>query len=178
MTLTTPRSASRSAPAVARAVAFVAALSIGGSVAGAQELRGEPQPVRWTVSAPAGVVARGDIAAVTLTAVIERGWHVYSLTQPSGGPFALRVTLAGDSALALAEPVRGPAPEVVATSAFGVPVELYSGRSVFAVPIRVITSTPGGATPARLVVRYQACTDRICLPPRTVELTTTLRHPR
>lgn len=178
MSLTTTRSACRTAPAVARAAALFAVLSIGGSAADAQELRGEPQPVHWTVSAPARAVTRGDIAAVTLTAVIERGWHVYSLTQPSGGPFALRVTLAGDSALVLAEPVRGPAPEVVATSAFGVPVELYSGRSVFAVPIRVVTPTPGGATAARLAVRYQACTDRICLPPRTVELTTMLRHPR
>ncbi|MHB1327855.1 MAG: protein-disulfide reductase DsbD domain-containing protein [Gemmatimonadales bacterium] len=123
-----------------------------------------PDPVRWSVAV---VPTRGgDAAVVTLavTASIEPGWKVYSLTQTAGGPFPLRIAPGAES-VSLAGTVTGPAPSVQETSAFGIPVEVYGGQPRFVVPVRV---GPGGSsTEAALKVRYQACTETTCLPPRT-----------
>ncbi len=42
-----------------------------------------------------------QLAHISVTALIDPGWHIYSLTQPKGGPQATRITVQGD---ALAEP--------------------------------------------------------------------------
>lgn len=123
--------------------------------------------------------ARGDTQFVQLAAQIEPGWHVYSLTQQPDGPFPLRVTdgkpSTGSPGWAVAGAVKGPVPERQPTSAFGIPVEWYSGSPQFSVPlVRQGESAHGVSTLAVLRVRYQACSDTLCLPPKTVELSTRL----
>src|SRR5687767_988638 len=36
-------------------------------------------------------------AYVVVTAQIEEGWHIYSITQPAGGPLKTRLSLSSDS---------------------------------------------------------------------------------
>ena len=114
--------------------------------------------VKWTVSRV--LPARGDTQFVQIGAQIDAGWHVYSLTQQPDGPFPLRVTGApaadGRARWAVAGPISGPEPERLPTSPFGIPV---AGAGT------------GGRTVV-LRVRYQACSDTLCLPPKTIELST------
>lgn len=134
--------------------------------------------VRWVVG-KVTQTARGDTQFVQLAAQIEPGWHVYSLTQQPDGPFPLRVSdgkpSTGSQGWAVAAAVKGPVPERQPTSAFGIPVEWYSGSPQFSVPlVRQGVSAHGVSTSAVLRVRYQACSDTLCLPPKTVELSTRL----
>jgi hypothetical protein len=43
-----------------------------------------PDPVRWTLSSEHSVVTPGAKVMARLTAQIEPGWHMYSLTTPKG----------------------------------------------------------------------------------------------
>lgn len=112
---------------------------------------------------------RGDTQFVELGARIDPGWHVYSLTQDPDGPFPLRVTVPAPTGAAsgwtIAGAVKGPAPERQPTSPFGIPVEWYSGAPQFSVPV-VATPGKGANTTAVVRVRYQVCSDTLCLPPR------------
>lgn len=130
-----------------------------------------PPPVRWSVRGPAAGIRAGGHGDVTVVAEIPAGWHVYSLTQPEGGPSALTIRLADDQRATIAGAPRGPKPRVDKQSAFDVPVELYdSGRAEFTVPIRLTAAASGHIQTLRLQVTWQSCSDSICLPPRSVEL--------
>lgn len=139
----------------------------------AQQPPTESNPVTWSLTAPPRSPHVGDTLSLTLTASIEPGWHVYSLTQIEEGPFALRIRVTGDATVASAGNATGPAPERQPTSTFGVPVEWYSGQPRFRVPLRVLTPNSGKpitSVIARLGVRYQACSATLCLPPKTIDV--------
>src|SRR5687768_18457521 len=55
------------------------------------------KPVRWTLTGGSGAraVPSGRTVDVTIEADIEKGWHIYSLTQKPGGPIPLRIQLMG-----------------------------------------------------------------------------------
>lgn len=126
-----------------------------------------PDPVRWSVAVVPTRGGDAEVVTLAVTASIDSGWKVYSLTQTSGGPFPLRIAPGAES-VSLAGAVTGPAPIVQETSAFGIPVEVYDGRPRFLVPVRV--GSPAPPAGAALKVRYQACTETTCLPPRTATL--------
>lgn len=182
-------------------LAFAALLSVGQSVDNpnnhSSHFAQPPERVKWSVSRVLGDPA-SDTQFVQITAEIEPGWHVYSLTQSDEGPFPLRVSAStsAETKNVFSQPskseaskrkatnenrkwrvitgVRGPKPEVQPESPFGIPVEWYSGTAKFTVPLsrrdqNVGESTPGTASLV-LRIRYQACSDRLCLPPRSVDL--------
>lgn len=105
-----------------------------------------PDPVSWT--------AVSDGTAIRLTAKIEAPWHLYSMTTPRP-PIATTAKIDGVEDLEIwqSPPVRKMDPN------FGVETETFEGEAVFYLK---------GAIPAGAVVhvRYQACTDRLCLPPK------------
>jgi hypothetical protein len=73
--------------------------------------RVDPRPVTWSLAAPAmrAVPASGVLGFAALQARIAPGWHLYSMTQPPGGPGATRIAVAAGSAFRLAGSVRRPA---------------------------------------------------------------------
>jgi thiol:disulfide interchange protein DsbD len=114
----------------------------------------------------AGLRVAPDVAAVEMT--IASGWHVnaHDPTDRFLIPTTLEVTpppgvKAGE--------VRYPA-AVEKTLAFaeGKKLRLYEGRVRIEAPLEGTGSGPG---PVRAKLRYQACDDTTCLPPKTVELT-------
>lgn len=136
-------------------------------------------PVHWSAFARAAATpgAAPGTAVVRVTAGIDRGWHIYSLTQAPGGPAPTRISLPAGAGYVGAAPIRTTRPRVAFDSAFGMTVELHERRAVFDVPVRrVRAATPGAGAeagngaPIRLAVRYQACNDRLCLPPQTAHL--------
>lgn len=130
----------------------------------------QPAPVQWSARAPAGDIRPGTTSRVTVIADIAPDWHVYSLTQPDGGPTAMTIHLRDTTSAKIVGAVRGPSPRVERQSAFDVPVELYDGRSEFTVPIRLDAPASGKTPTIRLVVTWQSCSSSICLPPRSIEL--------
>jgi DsbC/DsbD-like thiol-disulfide interchange protein len=135
------------------------------------------RPVRWSVvggSAPHDVVS-GRTVSITLQAVIAKGWHIYSLTQKPGGPIPLRLELVGGADVVMRGVVDAPKPERTFDKNFGIETELYSGTPRFTVPVGVPGKSPAGIRKFQIGARYQVCSDKVCLPPRTDKMDVAIR---
>jgi thiol:disulfide interchange protein DsbD len=134
------------------------------------------KPVKWTLvgnNAPRAVVA-GRTVPITVQAQIAKGWHIYSLTQQAGGPIPLRLSLQGAPDVTVRGVIKAPKPEKYFDRNFGMTTELYSGTPIFTIPVGV----PGRAAGSRrleVTARYQVCSDKLCLPPRTDTVRVSLR---
>jgi cytochrome c biogenesis DsbD-like protein len=129
-----------------------------------------PTRVQWSARAPVQPVEPNATIHVTVVAAIDSGWHIYSLTQPAGGPIALRISVPADQPFVLAGAVRGPKPHIERTETFDFPVELHSGATEFSVPVKLNNQHLRGVVQGEIVARFQSCSDTICLPPRTVSI--------
>ena len=138
------------------------------------------RPVRWSVvggSAPRDVIA-GRTVPITLRAVIAKGWHIYSLTQKPGGPIPLRLELVGAADVVMRGVVDAPKPERTFDKNFGIETELYSGTPRFVVPVGAPGKSLTGLRRFQIAARYQVCSDKVCLPPRTDKLDVAIRIAR
>jgi len=119
---------------------------------------GDPPAVVWSLD---------RASPVLLKATISPGWHIYSLTQPAGGPNATRIWLPEGQAWKLTGRVLGPQPRKKYDGAFDMEVESHEGDVIFRLP-----AASSGSTGAPIVVRvyFQACNDKVCHPPQTVEI--------
>jgi DsbC/DsbD-like thiol-disulfide interchange protein len=138
------------------------------------------RPVRWSVvggSAPRDVVA-GRTVPITLQAAIAKGWHIYSLTQKPGGPIPLRLELVGAADVVVRGVVDAPKPERTFDKNFGIETELYSGTPRFTIPVGAPGKSLTGLRRFQIAARYQVCSDKVCLPPRTDKLDVAIRIAR
>jgi thiol:disulfide interchange protein DsbD len=124
-------------------------------------------PVTWSLKIADAKSRDGGITA-ELTAKIDDGWHLYSLTPMTDGPRPTRITLPSGQAFELAGKIEAPDPFVETDPNFGVEVEYYEESVTFKLPLK---KRPGLHDDKLLVeARYQTCTNRICLPPKTIKL--------
>ncbi len=146
--MTLARSTGRLLPALLVVVAAVVA-------------RAAQEPLRATL--------RTTATEAVVEVVIEPGWHV-NAHQPRD-EFLIPTTLAfapppGRTVGAVAWPA--PVERTLAFSP-GAPLLLYEGTLHLAAPLGGTPADPDA--PLRATLRYQACDDTTCLPPRSVELT-------
>lgn len=146
----------------------VLALGVGVSP---KPLVAQEQPVIWSATAPTTPIARGSVVIVRLTARIDGGWHVYSLTQGPGGPVPARISVPPGQPFTLADSVKGPPATKRFDPNFGLAVETYDAQATFDVPVRVATDAPRGATSLAIAARFQTCNATLCLPPHTERVT-------
>jgi DsbC/DsbD-like thiol-disulfide interchange protein len=124
-------------------------------------------PVTWSLKVVNPTATDSKLYA-ELTAKIEGGWHLYSLTPMTGGPKPTRITLPREQAFELAGQIEAPDPFVEKDSNFDMEVEYYEESVTFKLPLKRLT----GITGNKLLVetRYQTCTSKLCLPPKLVKL--------
>ena len=132
---------------------------------------GPDDAVRWTasVTAPA-TITRGSTATLEVSGEVQEGWHVYALEQQPHGPTPLRITLDANAIVAAGGTVSGTSPETVHDSHFGFDTQLYTRPFIIHLPLQVIGELTAGRQLIPVSVRFQACSDRECLLPRTVHL--------
>lgn len=111
----------------------------------------------------------GKPGQLFVTATIAPGWHIYALTQPSGGPLAAKIQVAPPQGVRLAgkfqpsvAPHLGREPD-----AFGdLPIESHEGTVTWHAPLELAA----GIDPASLEIRgkltAQACNATSCVPPQ------------
>jgi len=128
-------------------------------------------PVQWTLTAEPVTVAPRTTTVLKLHALIDPEYHLYSLTTPKGGPIQTTVTLA-DSAGIEKTAVYQPQPRRQHDPSLGVMVEVFTGSVDFLVPVKVKDEVADGPRAITVEVRYQACSDKICLPPAKREVDT------
>lgn len=129
-------------------------------------------PVHWSLKvAPAGPLKPGAALTATATAEIDAGWHVYSLTQPPGGPHALAVTVKKTPVFVSGGTATSPLPTRAFDPNFNMETEFHENALVITIPVLVTKTAAGGAALLSIDLSYQTCNDRLCLPPTTETLT-------
>jgi Disulphide bond corrector protein DsbC len=130
-----------------------------------------PEPVHWNVALVSqDPIRKGSDATLEVSGVIDDGWHVYALEQLPHGPTPLRVTLDQNVIAVLASPASGSAPEKVYSASFGLDTQYYTHTFAVRVPVHLSQDLPAGRQLIPLNVRFQACSDKECLLPRTLHL--------
>jgi thiol:disulfide interchange protein DsbD len=127
------------------------------------------KPVRWSLvgsDAPREVAA-GRTVPITVQADIAKGWHIYSISQKPGGPIPLRIALQGAPDVSVRGLIKAPKPDTYFDKNFGMATELYSGKPRFTIPVGVTGRAGRGVRRVEVTARYQVCSDKLCLPPRT-----------
>lgn len=162
-----------------RAALFVLAASAFLVAIGAAEpsnavASGGPQPV-VSVSATFTAPDADHVSVLYIQAKIQPGWHIYSVTQPDGGPVRSSVNLPGDQEILPLGKVRSwPKPVVKTESAFkDLPIETHEEEVTWYLPI----SIPAGADLKEFKIEgsvtAQACNDNGCQPPKKFKFSAT-----
>ena len=134
------------------------------------------RPVKWSVvprSSPLQVTP-GRTVPIVIQADIAKGWHIYSLTQRAGGPIPLSIHLFDAADVIVRGVIKAPQPEREFDKNFGIETELYSGSPRFSIPVGVPGRSLTGFRKFHVGVRYQVCSETLCLPPRTERLAVVL----
>lgn len=122
-------------------------------------------PVQWTLSSDATKIGPGARVPLRLTAKMQAGWHLYSLTTPMGGPIPTSAVMSENAAIEKWVLFQ-PKPERKFDPNFNLDTETFGEEAVFLVSAHVKPDAPAGELNLTAEVRYQACSDRQCLPPR------------
>lgn len=120
-----------------------------------------------------GSVTRGGAARGTIVLSIPGGLHVNS-NRPSGAnliPTTVRVSAVGAKVGAVSYPRGTNRKFEFSENALNV----YEGRTAFNFNVNVPANYKGNTVRVRAIVRYQACTDEVCYPPKSQEVTLTAR---
>jgi hypothetical protein len=127
----------------------------------------------WAAIASAPKPGPGNTMLVDLQlqVTVTGGWHVYSLTQDTGGPTPMSVSV--EPPYAIDGEIVGPQPVKAQDANFGIETETYSGEQIFKIPLKLAALSSVAAPPIEVKVRSQACSDNLCLPARTTRLTVT-----
>lgn len=153
-------------------VAMVAS-AVAGMTATPAPARAQEKPIAWTLQKLPAKVQENTPFTARLHASIPSGWHLYSITQPPGGPLPTVIAIASPSPFALVGSIKAPEPAVALDPNFNILTETYVDSVTL--PVRVVARAVG-VTKLAFAVSYQTCTDRYCLPPtsETVEVPVTV----
>lgn len=110
---------------------------------------------------------RGGLTGrLSVTANIAEGWHMYSTTQPDGGPMATKISLSGEG-IEAGPFVPNHAPDITFIEAIwpGLPIEQHHGEVVWSAPIKVAEGFKAEEAKVTATVDGQVCMDGgSCIP--------------
>jgi len=114
---------------------------------------------------------RANAQSARLSATIMDGWHVYALSQPAGGPTPLKITIPSGSPFMLAGPIAETQVVRHFDPNFNMETVYYIETANFNLALKEVDAARGEILP--IDVRFQACNDRLCLPPYTMHVSAT-----
>ena len=121
------------------------------------------------VAPPESVSAKiGGTVRVVLTVQVDDGYHVNSNTPAESFLIPLRLTWTRGPLDAGV--VSFPKPEFEKLSFSQKPVSVFKGRFEIVTKFKVPSSASAGRATVSGKVHYQACNNRMCLPPRTIDV--------
>jgi DsbC/DsbD-like thiol-disulfide interchange protein len=132
------------------------------------QLRPQSNTERVTVGQPKKVIGkRNDAVQTSIPVTILDGYHVNSNTPSDEYLIPLKVTWTSLGALAGGQ-VTFPKPETITVG--DKPLSVFTGKLDLVVNFKVSPNAPGGPGVAAGKVGYQACNNKACFPPKTVEI--------
>jgi DsbC/DsbD-like thiol-disulfide interchange protein len=127
--------------------------------------------VKWSALVPEGPASPGGTVKVAVVAKIEKGWKLYALTQPEGGPQKLAIGVsAGAPFMISPRQIVGPRPKTLDDANFAMRTQYYESSAEFAVPLTLAKTVPVGKQPIPFEITFQACGESLCLRPFTQKL--------
>ena len=141
-----------------------AILLAGQSGASAQTVRG---------SIGNGTVARGSAARASVVIDIPAGLHINSSRPNSEYAIATSVRISGTGIKTT--PVRYPAGHNRKFTFSETAINVYEGRTTFPFTVNVPKGFKGETVRIKAIVRFQACTNEVCYPPKSKEITLTAK---
>jgi len=127
-------------------------------------------PVKWSYSAKK---TADKTYEVCLTATIDRGWHLYSQSQPEDAIATPTEIVFSKSPLLTMD---GTIKEIGKLEKYhdktlDISANQYSSKVEF---VQVVKVKGNGKTNASGTIEYQTCNDERCLPPKKINFTVTL----
>ena len=122
-----------------------------------------PDPVKWSLALEPASAAAGSRILAKLTAKIDSGYHLYSLTTPPG-PIPTTLIVQENPALAEHE-IYQPQPHVDFDPNFNANSETFESEVVFLLVLELGKEAPAGQSSVSVHARYQACDAKQCLLP-------------
>ena len=135
----------------------------------------QEHPAQWRASGPGKAIHPGEKFSVRLSASINSGWHMYSITQPAGGPTTTVIKIPAAQPFSLDGQVSGPSPHVAYDANFEMNTETYEESAAFIVPVAVAKNASAGDQKLTVDVRFQVCNDTMCMPPTTEHLSVPIK---
>ncbi len=128
----------------------------------------------WKATVKPATAKQGEKVTVTVTADINGEWHIYSMTPMDEGPVATSIAYPKGGPLRMAGKPKQPKPIVKFDEAFGIDTEFFEKKVDFTLPSAIAADAKVGKQKVVLEVEFMACNDRMCLPPKTIEVPLTI----
>lgn len=117
-------------------------------------------PVKWTHSVKPKGSGKYE---VRMSAMLDKGWHIYSQSTPDGGPVPTSVVFTKNPLVTLVGPVKEVGKlENHYEKLFGVNVKQFSNEVTF---VQEVTVKGKVKTNIAGTIEYMMCNDTECLPP-------------
>ena len=143
-----------------RYVRFTLCIVLAAGLLSAQKLN----PAKWSLELQPAAAPPGSKIFARLEAKLDPGWHLYAPTTPRGGPNPTTIHLAENPAVESFR-VFEPPPKRAFDPNFNLDTETYETSADFWIEVQLKKDAPPGPLELTAEVRYQACNDRLCLPP-------------
>ncbi len=132
----------------------------------------EANSSRWKGSLSRTDIRAGEVVDFVAHVQIDGTYHIFSLTQPEGGPFVTQIVLPEGSPFEIAGRPQQKAFLTKHDEGFEMDVQYFEKETDFVIPIRVPKDASGQQT-LLVSVTYQLCNETGCLNPQTVEIPVT-----
>ncbi|NLF08638.1 MAG: hypothetical protein GX594_11780 [Pirellulaceae bacterium] len=131
----------------------------------------QPQEAVVTLRAEFTPSTAQQSGQLSIVAHIKPTWHIYSITQPPGGPLPTEIKLRPSEAFhVLGDFLATPSPERESEPAFNdLTIETHQDRVTWRAPIEIHSGVDPATLKIEGVVRVQPCNPDACLPPQEVD---------
>jgi thiol:disulfide interchange protein len=121
----------------------------------------QPSHADWTLSSDIAKAPPGSTVTLRLTAKIEAGYHIYSMTTPDGGGKPTSIKLAEDPAVE-SYSVYQAKPKRKFDDSFKVDVETFDDPAVFLISTQLNKDVSANSVDLVANFAYQVCSDKEC----------------
>lgn len=125
----------------------------------------EAQRATWGVAIQPGSVQPGEVLTLAVKARMAPEWHVYAVNKPTDVQIPTRITLQLPAGIQELGAWEIPEPYALHPNTFA-----YEGEVTFRRRLKVADDAAPELKEIGCEIGYQACSDKMCLPPKTEQL--------
>jgi len=110
---------------------------------------------------------------VRLTATVKNPWHIYSTTQEEGGPLPTKIAFAKNPLVTPDGKIKEEGKmQSHFEEVFNLDTKFFSDKVEF---VQIVNVKGAAKTTLNGTIEYMACTDKQCLPPKSIPFSIALR---